>query len=222
MVARCPQASLSRPAATAAVSETPCVCACPSDSPKQYDYKSPTLMLHFSTGRQTFYVGYLKFYAFLTGTKACITAADLIDSGENLHCFTRLLSSCNIKISIVSQCRILVAVHTTVRVFFVDWQVAPAGLLNDLITVDADWRRLNLLTDSGRTSLETQHKFETDSDSCHTLHRSLHCLQTVHCGHAQQQSPDDTMSKTATYEISSNSPIRAALTFQCRHRRLCL
>ena len=40
-----------------------------------------------------------------TGTKACVTAADLIDSDENLHCFTLPLSSCYIKISIVSQYR---------------------------------------------------------------------------------------------------------------------
>ena len=45
------------------------------------------------------------------GNKACITAADLIDSNGNLHCFTRPLSSCDIKISVVSQCRILVAVQ---------------------------------------------------------------------------------------------------------------
>ena len=32
-------------------------------------------------------------------------AADLIDSDENLHCFTLPLSSCDIKISVVSQCR---------------------------------------------------------------------------------------------------------------------
>ena len=36
-------------------------------------------------------------YAFSTGTKACVTSADLIDSDENLHCFTRPLSSCEIK-----------------------------------------------------------------------------------------------------------------------------
>ena len=35
VVALLPQASQSRPAATAAYSETPCVCACPSDPPKQ-------------------------------------------------------------------------------------------------------------------------------------------------------------------------------------------
>ena len=36
---------------------------------------------------------------------------DLIDSDENLHCLTRPLSSCDIKISVVTQCRILVAVQ---------------------------------------------------------------------------------------------------------------
>ena len=38
-------------------------------------------------------------------------AADLSDLDENLHCFTQPLSSCYIKISVVSQCRNLVAVQ---------------------------------------------------------------------------------------------------------------
>ena len=50
-----------------------------------------------------FYVGGLMFYAFSTGTKACVPAADLIDSDENLNCYTRPLSSCDIKISVVFQ-----------------------------------------------------------------------------------------------------------------------
>ena len=56
-------------------------------------------------GRQISYRGGLISYIFPTGTKACVTAADLIDLDENLHCFTRPLSSCYIKISVVSQCR---------------------------------------------------------------------------------------------------------------------
>ena len=63
------------------------------------------LLLHLATGRQISYIGGLISCTFSTGTKACVTAADLIDSDENLHCFTRPLSSCNIKISVVSQCR---------------------------------------------------------------------------------------------------------------------
>ena len=41
------------------------------------------------------------------GNKACVTASDLIDSDENLHCCTLPLSSCDIEISVVSmsQCR---------------------------------------------------------------------------------------------------------------------
>ena len=42
--------------------------------------------------------------------KACVTAADLIDSDGKLLCFMLPLSSCDIKISVVSWCRILVAV----------------------------------------------------------------------------------------------------------------
>ena len=69
--------------------------------------------MHFSTWRQIFYAGGLIFYGDSTGTKACVTAADLIDSDENMHCFMRPLSSCDIKISVVSQCRILMVVQYT-------------------------------------------------------------------------------------------------------------
>ena len=40
-------------------------------------------------------------------TKACVTAADFIDSDGNMHCFMQPLSSCDVKISFVSQCMIL-------------------------------------------------------------------------------------------------------------------
>ena len=81
-------------------------------------------LLHFPTGRQISHPDGLIFYAlaFSRGTKACVTAADLIDLDEILHCFMRPLSRCNIKISVVSQCRCrnLVAVlheHTVFCVF---------------------------------------------------------------------------------------------------------
>ena len=45
------------------------------------------VVVEFSTRRQIFYVGGLIFYRDPMGTKACITAADLIDSDGNLHCF---------------------------------------------------------------------------------------------------------------------------------------
>ena len=37
--------------------------------------------------------------------------ADVIDSEGNMHCFMLLLSSLFAKISVLTQCRILVAVH---------------------------------------------------------------------------------------------------------------
>ena len=69
-------------------------------------------------------------------------SADLIDSDENLHCFKRPLSSCYIKISFVSQCRSTAAqdspcfqyMNTHQFAFFFDLQLAPAGLLSDLVT----------------------------------------------------------------------------------------
>ena len=82
----------------------------------------PTLILHFSTGRQILYAGNLKFYAYSTGRKACVIAADLIDSDRNLHCCIWLLSSCYIKISVVYQCRILVAVqYVNTQLFAFFW-----------------------------------------------------------------------------------------------------
>ena len=69
------------------------------------------LLLHFSTGRQIFYVSGLIFYGICTGTKARVTAADLIDLDGNMNCFMWPMSSCNNKTSDVSQCRILVAVQ---------------------------------------------------------------------------------------------------------------
>ena len=41
------------------------------------------------------------------GTKASVTAADIIGLDGNRHCFMQPLRSCNMKISVVSQCRIL-------------------------------------------------------------------------------------------------------------------
>ena len=56
-------------------------------------------------------MGGLIFFVNSTGTKASVTAADLSDSDGNLLCITLPLSRCYIKISVVSQCRILVPVQ---------------------------------------------------------------------------------------------------------------
>ena len=65
--------------------------------------------------------------------------------------------------------------------FFCDWQLAPAGLLCDLVTVDADWRRLNLLTDSRHTSLETKTQIWNWPRQLPHNTQLVHCLQIVHC-----------------------------------------
>ena len=118
--------------------------------------------------------------------------------------------------------------------FCCDWQLAPAGLLSDLVTVDADRHRLNLLTDSRLTSPETQTQIWNWLRQLPPRTFVVHCLQTVHCCacpastmaeqlHPQQPSHDYTICwRYATYEISRNCPIRTALTFLCRHRRLYL
>ena len=90
---------------------------------KIISYVDPTLILHFSTGRQilVFYIGGLIFYRDTKGTKACVTAADLIESDVNMHCFLHPLRSSDIKISVLSQCRILLAVqymNTLLLAFF--------------------------------------------------------------------------------------------------------
>ena len=151
--------------------------------------------MHFSTGRQIFNIGGLIFYSLSTGTKACVTAADLIDSDENLHCLktciTLPLNSCNIDIAVVSQCRStasegfsrLFNIRTQLLMFFfTDWQLALARLLSDLVTVDKDWHRLNLLTGSQCTSPETQTQIWNWLRQLPHHIQVIHCLQTVHFG----------------------------------------
>ena len=62
-----------------------------------------------------------------------------------------------------------------------DWQLAPAGLLSDLVTVDADWHRLNLLTHSRCMSLETQTQIWNWLRQLPPHIPIVHYLQTVHC-----------------------------------------
>ena len=69
-----------------------------------------------------------------TGTKPCVTAADLIESDGNLHCFMLPLSSCNIKIFVVSHCRILVAVQYMNTPLFVLFSTENVHLLNCTVT----------------------------------------------------------------------------------------
>ena len=122
------------------------------------------------------------------GMKACVKAAHLIDSDENLHCFTLPLSRCYIKISVVSQSRCTggiswlfnISTHSLSRFFLTDWQLAPTGLHSDLVTADADWHRLNLLTDS--TSPETQTQIWNWLRQRPPRTPVVHHLQTVHCG----------------------------------------
>ena len=138
------------------------------------------VFIAFFTGRQKFCIRVSNIFLDSTWTKACDTAVDLIDLpvAGNMHSFMLPLSRCYIKTSVVSQYRVLVPVqymNTQLFTFFVNWQqwLAPAALLSDLVTVDADWCRLDILTGSRRTSQETQtlnQWFETDSVSCCTVH----------------------------------------------------
>ena len=91
------------------------------------------------------------------------------------------LSNCNIKISVVSQCRILVLVHymnTPVHIFFQQTKLASTGLHSELSPDDAKWT-CRLTADA--RSLKHKHKFETDSDSCNTHPQTVHDWQLMSC-----------------------------------------
>ena len=64
---------------------------------------------------------------------------------------------------------------------FFDWQLVPAGLLSDLVTVDAYWLRLKLLTDSRHTSPETQTQIWIWLRQLPHSTQVVYCPQTVHC-----------------------------------------
>ena len=180
------------------------------------------------------------------GMKACVKAAHLIDSDENLHCFTLPLSRCYIKISVVSQSRCTggiswlfnISTHSLSRFFLTDWQLAPTGLSltwSLLTRTDTDWtcwlmqESRNTNTDLKLTqtvaSLYTSSTLPTNSTMqaapVSTMAEQLH---------PQQQSHGDTIwGRYATYEISRNCPIRklpnqnwwaVALADSCCHRIL--
>ena len=63
------------------------------------------IVIAFSCGKANIVRTWSNILRIFYGNKGLCHCADLIDSDENLHCFTRPLSSCNIKISVVSQCR---------------------------------------------------------------------------------------------------------------------
>ena len=79
------------------------------------------LILYFSTGWQIFYVGDGLIFYWDSTTKACVTAADPIDSDGNMHSFMRTMSCRDIKISFVSQCRIFLVVQYMKTQLFTFW-----------------------------------------------------------------------------------------------------
>ena len=122
--------------------------------------------------------------------------------------------------------------HTAFRVFSTDWQLVPTGLRSDLVFTDAGWHRLNLLTDTRRTSPGRKHKHRlklTQTAATQHTRSTLPTNSTLLAApvstmarqlHRQQSSHDDTICRrNDIYEISRNCPIRIALTFRCRHWR---
>ena len=68
-----------------------------------------TLLLHFSTGKQIFYVGESIILQDPMNKGFC-HCADFIDSDGNMRCFMQPLSSCNVKISVLSSCDVRISV----------------------------------------------------------------------------------------------------------------
>ena len=108
-----------------------------------------------------------------TGTKACVMAAHLMASDGNMYCFMVPFSSCDIKISVVSQCRILMALqYMNTQLFAFTFSTDNLHLLNCPVTwslwtlTEADWSCW-LAADA----LAQTHKFETESDSGLTINR---------------------------------------------------
>ena len=116
-----------------------------------------------------------------TATKAGVTAANLFDLEGNIHCFMRPLSSRYVKISVVSQCWILVAVQIINTQLFAFFSADNLNLLectaldSDLVTVDAGWCRLKLLAGSRCTSPEIQTQIRK------RLRQGKHCTTFTQC-----------------------------------------
>ena len=140
---------------------------------KQYS----TLILHFSTGRQICYVGGLILSRDSTGTKAWVIAADLIDSDGNLHCFVLPLSSCDIKITVVSQCRILVPVpymNTQLFTFFFSTETCTCWTTQWL---GHCWR---WLTQTELANWQQTHESGNTNTFWNWLRQQPHSTQVVH------------------------------------------
>ena len=123
--------------------------------------------------------------------------------------------------------------------FFFDWQLAPAGLLSDLFNIDANWRRLDLLTDSRRTSQETKtqiwnwirhlpHHKNGGVNRVYTAYKgyTAGCSWCVNNGRTAASSAAISSrhhpQEMLPTRFSKNCPIKKASTFRYRHRRLVL
>ena len=75
---------------------------------------------------------------------------------------------------------------------------SPAGLCNDVVTVDTDWHKLNLLIGSQRSSPETQTQIWNWRRQQPPRTQVVHCLQTVHCRSSHPVHRSDTAYKQYT------------------------
>ena len=145
------------------------------------------VVIAFATGRQISYIDGPIFYSFSTGKRACVTAADLIDWDEKLHCFPQQMSSCDIKFLLCFSAGALqesrgcsLYERTAVGVLL---QTDNLHLLDCAVTwslltrTDTDWTCW--LTVDSRV-LKHKHRFETDRQWPPRT-PVVHYLQTVHC-----------------------------------------
>ena len=143
--------------------------------------------MHFATERQISYVGGLISYALSLGTKACVKAADLIDSDETCIASRGLWAVAILKSLLCLSAGALqesrgcsIYQDTAFRSFFIQ--------LTTCTYLTAQWlghcwrgHRLNLLTDSRHTSLETQTQIWNWLRQQPPRTSVVHYLQTVHC-----------------------------------------
>ena len=124
-------------------------------------------------------------------------------------------------------------INTAVLVLSIDnLHLLDCSVTWSLLTLtDVDW--FCWLTADARVQ-KHKHKIETDSDWPHST-QIVHCLQTIHCWlHLMCERWQNSCilstrlmtaqsTRNASLEISRNRrPIRTALTFWCRQRRLYL
>ena len=143
--------------------------------------------MHFPTGRQISYTGGLIFYAFSTGTKACVTVQILLIQMKTCIASLGLWAVAILKSllclstgQLQESCGFSIYHHTAFCVFL-NWLTTCTYWTWLEQSLRSVWHRLNLLTDSRLTSLETQTQIWNWLRQLPPSTPVVHYLQTVHC-----------------------------------------